>query len=975
MPLWIHSQRALNTRSNLPKPVVSPNSSPPSLSPSSLDNFLVGKALSILKLYNLSPLDPLLISFTPQSVPFFPNDNKGDLVFSCLRDTYQAFGSSFAVFDLQTLITSKSANVSLWIMATVDVINCCLDTIRQLSENIEDAIVYLDAGSSESFEFLGAFPLFLELGARAVCSLENISTLEKVVSWNPNSDPARKIVVFTSRLVSDAHRYILRCLSTLQTVHHCAVYTSVSEVAHSSFPESPLGPDAFREYESLLKQDYEELVKKHETDGTVSGNDSLKESTAFEDEGWSHLTSFEDDISRSDGISSNKLPKEDNFTGYSEDVGGKLSVSVHHFPLILCPLSPRVFVLPSEGYIAEASLSTDHENSVSSGLPPISAGNLVNIEDISPGATLTAQFLYHLALKMDLKLEIYSLGNLSKNVGKLLTDMSSLYDVGRRKKTAGLLLIDRTLDLLTPCCHGDSLVDRMFSSLPRRRRITFSNQMKGSQSQLKSGLVKLERAPLAVQVPLGKIITEKDSKCDFQLLDSIEAFLHGWNAIDSDVQSVELMKFSKKLNDENWPHNQGELLHGSFVSTDNFRGAPYLEAILERRTKDGVMLMKKWLQESLRQEKISSNVKIRPGFPSKSDLQCMVKALSKSQSTFIKNKGIIQLAAVTLHALDESHSANWDAFNSAEKILHVNAADTSQSLAAQISDLINKTSLAASQNKVEKSQGLFSLEDALLLTIIGYLLAGENFPTSGSGGPFSWQEEHFMKEGIVDSVLENPAASKLKFLQGLSQELEDSSKKPKSNEKKHDPSDHSDGVDFDDDQWGNWGDDNDDGDDKDTGKEEVYGNMQLKLELRDRVDNLFKFLHKLSSLKSKASLLALESRHIDDPLSGKCFLYRILTRILDKNDIPGLEYHSSTVGRLFKSGLGRFGLGQVKPSLVEQNVILVFVIGGINAVEVREVQEALTGSSRPDVEIILGGTTFLTPDDMRELLLGDYSHI
>lgn len=38
-------------------------------------------------------------------------------------------------------------------------------------------------------------------------------------------------------------------------------------------------------------------------------------------------------------------------------------------------------------------------------------------------------------------------------------------------------------------------------------------------------------------------------------------------------------------------------------------------------------------------------------------------------------------------------------------------------------------------------------------------------------------------------------------------------------------------------------------------------------------------------------------------------------------------------------------------------------------------QEAITGSSRPDVEVILGGTTFLTPENMRELLLGDYSHI
>ncbi|KAI3457125.1 hypothetical protein Pfo_013788 [Paulownia fortunei] len=849
----------------------------------------------------------------------------------------------------------------------------------QISDNIKDAIVYLDAGSTESFQFVGAFSLFLELGARAVCSLENNSALDKVVDWNTNFDPARKIVVITSRLLSDAHRYILRCLSTLQNVRRCAIFTSISEVAHSAYPDSPLGPDAFHEYESLLNQDYEELVKKRGTDHIVSGNSGLKESTASEDEGWSKLTSIEDDASGFDGISSAKLPQEDYSIGYSEDVGQELMVSVHHFPLILCPYSPRVFVLPSEGSVAEASLSAAHENSISSGLPPLSTGKIADTEDISPGATHTAQFLYHLALKMDLKLEIFSLGDLSKNVGKLLTDMSSLYDVGRRKRSAGLLLIDRTLDLLTPCCHGDSLVDRMFSSLPHRQRITSLSQMKGSQSQLQNGPVKLERAPLTVQIPLEKFIIEEDSKSNCQLLESIEAFLHGWNTFNSDAQSVELMRFSKKLNDEScFPRNEGELLHGSFVSTDNFRGAPYLEAILDRRTKDGAMLIKKWLQESLRRENISLDVKIRPGFASKSELQSLVKALAKRQSSLIKNKGIVQLAVATLHALDELHSASWDAFSSAEKILHVNAADTSQSLAAQISDLINKTALVASQvqkhNKLEKSQGLFTLQDALLLTIIGYVLAGENFPTSGSGGPFSWQEEHFMKEAIVDAILENPSVSKLKFLQGLSEELEGKLKKTKSDEKKEDPSDH--GVDFDDDQWGSWGDEDAD---KDMSKEEVYGDMQLKLEVRDRVDNLFKFLHKLSSMKKNAALregmLALESRRNDDPSSSKGLLYKLLTSILDKHDIPGLEYHSSTVGRLFKSGFGRFGLGQAKPSLVEQNVILIFVIGGINGVEVREVQEALTGSSRPDVELILGGTTFLTPDGMRELLLGDYCHI
>lgn len=862
-------------------------------------------------------------------------------------------------------------------MATVDVIKCCLDSIRQISDDIKDAIIYLDAGSTESFQFIGAFPLFIELGARAVCSLENMSILDGVVDWNTTFDPVRRIVVITSCLLSDAHRYILRCLSKLQTVRHCVILTSISEVAHSAYPDSPLGPDAFREYESLLLQDYEEHAKKCSTKSREPCSSEFTESIVPEEEGWSQLSSIDDDVSALDETSIARASYKDDSIGHSEDAGQKLIVFVRHFPLILCPFSPRVFVLPSEGSIAEACLSTEHENSISFGLPPLSTGTPTDADDISPGATLTAQFIYHLALKMDLKLEIFSLGDFSKTVGKLLTDMSSLYDVGRRKRSAGLLLIDRTLDLLTPCCHGDSLVDRIFSSLPRRQRTTSINHVRASKSQLKKGPVKVERAPLDVQIPLENIIREEESKnSNFQLLESIQAFLHGWNTTDLDTKVVELVKLSDRLKDENsLRHSESDILRGSFVSAEKFDRTPYLEAILERRTKDGAILIKKWLQESLRREKISPDMKIRPGFPSNSELQALVKPLAKRQSSLVRNKGIIQLAAATIHALNELHSASWDAFSSAEKILHVNAGDTSQSLAAQISDLVNKSSFVGPQaqkhNKTEASQGLVTLQDALLLTIIGYILAGENFPTSGSGGPFSWQEEHFMKEAIVDAVLENPAMAKLKFLQGLLEELESNLNKMKSDEKKEGPSNQLDDADFDDDQWDSWGDEDAD---KDTNKERVFSDVQVKLELRDRVDNLFKFLHKLSSSKGNTPLREGISFNYDT-YSSKTLLSKLLTRVLGKHDMPGLEYHSSTVGRLFKSGFGRFGIGQAKPSLADQNVILVFVIGGINGLEVREAQEALIESGRPDIELIVGGTTFLTPNDMRELLLGDSSCI
>lgn len=50
----------------------------------------------------------------------------------------------------------------------------------QISEHIKDAILYLDSGCTESFQLIGAFPVLLELGVRAVCSLENMSPLDSV---------------------------------------------------------------------------------------------------------------------------------------------------------------------------------------------------------------------------------------------------------------------------------------------------------------------------------------------------------------------------------------------------------------------------------------------------------------------------------------------------------------------------------------------------------------------------------------------------------------------------------------------------------------------------------------------------------------------------------------------------------------------------------------------------------------------------
>ncbi|KAH9318894.1 hypothetical protein KI387_020663 [Taxus chinensis] len=418
---------------------------------------------------------------------------------------------------------------------------------------------------------------------------------------------------------------------------------------------------------------------------------------------------------------------------------------------------------------------------------------------------------------------------------------------------------------------------------------------------------------------------------------------------------------------------------GSLSSFRNHQGVHCLEALLDKRTKDGALLIKKWLQEALRQEKVT--IRNRLGGVTASELRSLVNALSSNPAMIMRNRGIIQLAKAAEVVLSEPWSTRWEAFASAERILMLSAGDTSQSLSGQIQDLINQSVLWRTQNQGkghEPPPSLLSMRDAIILAIVGYSLAGESFGSSSSEGPFSWEEEHSLKEAIVDAVLECSPGVDIGFLHGLEgglelhwQKLQLKNPIEAQPDQSCDAEAHS-SIDFDD-QWGSWE------DDEMEEREQEYGEMQLKLELRDRLDNVFKVLHKVSNARRCLPFKDRQSM-LEDILGSTSSTYRglvckILSMVFAKIDIPGLEYHSSAVGRLFKSGFGRFGLGQAKPRLGDQNVLFVFVVGGINALEVHEAREAQSSARSDGVELLLGGTTLLTPNDMFELLLGSSSYI
>lgn len=149
----------------------------------------------------------------------------------------------------------------------------------------------------------------------------------------------------------------------------------------------------------MLLQDYEELIENSDLKSGQLVDSNTKGNLTFGDEGWSRFTSNED-VPSLEASSAEKNLYGDSPRRGMVDLGQKLNVSVHHFPMILSPISPRVFVLPSEGSIAEACLSSEHEDSISAGLPSLSTGLPSDVDEVPSAATLTAHFLYHLAAKV-----------------------------------------------------------------------------------------------------------------------------------------------------------------------------------------------------------------------------------------------------------------------------------------------------------------------------------------------------------------------------------------------------------------------------------------------------------------------------------------------------------------------------------------------------------------------------------------------
>ena len=111
------------------------------------------------------------------------------------------------------------------------------------------------------------------------------------------------------------------------------------QIGHSAYVDSPLGPDAFQEYETLLVQDHEELFKKcvksnkHKDSISYTGSDFTAD--VDKDSEWGSGVHY--------GSNSESSPTKRNLfdgdLGQLEASRKKLSVTVSHFPIFFSPIS------------------------------------------------------------------------------------------------------------------------------------------------------------------------------------------------------------------------------------------------------------------------------------------------------------------------------------------------------------------------------------------------------------------------------------------------------------------------------------------------------------------------------------------------------------------------------------------------------------------------------------------------------------
>ncbi|KAL3161673.1 hypothetical protein ABBQ38_008774 [Trebouxia sp. C0009 RCD-2024] len=411
-------------------------------------------------------------------------------------------------------------------------------------------------------------------------------------------------------------------------------------------------------------------------------------------------------------------------------------------------------------------------------------------------------------------------------------------------------------------------------------------------------------------------------------------------------------------------------LLGSVLGSGQAR--EWLQFLVGRQPKDALLFLRKWVKDAARKEGLqlkAARSKLKDKAAIIEEIKGWTDALTAKPDAMLRQRSIVQLACAAVHALSGEASAGWAAMEQHEANLLTHSLDGSNTLASAVVDLLKSIGHGSDCN--------VELEDAMLLVVVAYCLAAQHahaLQGQSAGDPTSpWDpdQERMIKDAVVGALMQADETSlkKLSWLQDLPQRIQHHRQQQQLqlHGSQQEPEGEDTAVGEGDSQAGGMS-----GHAQDSGDSLYHERQQLRLEVQEAVEQMLTQLRGAAALHARAQERMQKSADTSgqtaaDIAAEKLPLMRHLTeRVLRRQNILGLYHATASIRSLLKSGLGRFGL-QKQPHPADNTVVILFVVGGISMLELREVQQAVdnqTSQGGKLPQLLTGGTVLLRPRDL-----------
>ncbi|KAI8779547.1 sec1 family domain-containing protein 2 [Biomphalaria glabrata] len=335
------------------------------------------------------------------------------------------------------------------------------------------------------------------------------------------------------------------------------------------------------------------------------------------------------------------------------------------------------------------------------------------------------------------------------------------------------------------------------------------------------------------------------------------------------------------------------LLPGSLAPTHCLAQPTHLIPLVMKKQKEAIMDVNRKLVETASAEKLPLNLAGRPGRVTAEQIESTVTLFKGKYSLIKKHLDLLQTSLATSQCMKHPSAGQHDMMVMTEKNLMQTIADNDES-APSATAILSKLMLQEMQ-KSRMDEKALTLDDMLCLITYMYSIMEESDEDEN--------EETLLRE---------------KFIEWILQESENLSPLVK----------------------------------------QIVGEKVTNSIVTDQIENVWQRLEDIRTVRDELQHFrsVLDPGDAMTPTSVKSLLRLVIEKIVDpaKPDLPDIECKSGGFKDLLKSGFGFFK-SSGKPRPGDSPLLILFVIGGLTASEVKQIRDVID-KAKPSFEVLIGST-------------------